>query len=271
MMPGWGGDEDFYIGWQDQPPPGVRRALFGAARALLVLAALVALLLAWGQGPIRGGVFEYGVEREFEGLLSERPAPSLRVERPGRLAALGAQTVPIVSRWLLVAPGKHGAQELIAGLDGRRVRARGTLVYRDDETMLELSGRPQLDEPARTDDSGGEPAGAHAPIPLGRVTLSGEIVDSKCYFGVMVPGEGRSHRACAIRCLSGGIPPVFRVRTDDGGELCLLLVGRDGRALNAEILQRVAEPLRITGEVERLDDLRVLRAEPAEFEAASSP
>jgi len=268
MMPGWGGDADFYIGWQGQPPPGARRALFAAARALLILAAAVALLLAWGQGPLRGGAFEYGVEREFEGLLSERPAPSLRVERPGQLAALEGQDVPLISRWLLVAAGKHGAHELIAGLDGRRVRAQGTLVYRNGETMLELSGRPHELDPVDAHAASIAFAAA-APIALGRVTLVGEIVDSKCYFGVMVPGEGRSHRACAIRCLSGGIPPVFRVRTVDGGELCLLLVGRDGRALNAEILERVAEPLRITGEVERQDDLLVLRAEPAEFEGAS--
>jgi hypothetical protein len=259
MMPGWGGDADFYIGWQDPPPPGARRALFAAARTLLVLAAVVALLLAWGQGPLRGGAFEYGVERSFEGLLSEGPAPCLRVKRDGQLAD--------VSRWLLVAPGKHGAHELVAGLDGRRVRATGSLVYRDGQTMLELSGRPLELDPVGAP---AEPAASAAAafVALGRVTLVGEIVDSKCYLGVMVPGEGRGHRACAIRCLSGGIPPVFRVATDDGDELCLLLVGRDGRALNAEILPRVAEPLRITGEVERQDDLLVLRAEPAEFEAA---
>jgi hypothetical protein len=199
--------------------------------------------------------------------------PTLRVERPGRVAGLDGAPVPIVSRWLLVAPGKHGAQALIADQDGRRVRARGTLVYRDGQTMLELSGRP---EPllSGADSGRAESAGAEADageetaaIPLGPATLTGQIVDSKCYFGVMVPGEGRAHRACAIRCLSGGVPPVFRVRTLDGGELCLLLVGRDGRALNAEILPRVAETLRISGEVERLDDLLVLRAEPAEFEA----
>ena len=263
MMPAFGGD-DFYIGWQDPPPPGVRRTLMSATRLLLAVAAGVAVLLASMQGPLRGGRFEFGVEREIEGVVSEHPAPSLRVARPGRVEGLD-ESVPVVSRWLLVAQGKHGAQELVAGLDGRHVRARGSLVFRDGQTLLELSDRPQDLDPVAASVLSIAPPGTSATLPLGRVTLQGEIVDSKCSFGVMVPGEGRAHRACAIRCLSGGIPPVFRVRTEDGGALCLLLVGRDGRALNQEILDRVAEPLTITGEVERHDDLLVLRAEPAEF------
>jgi hypothetical protein len=268
MMPGMPGD-DFYIGWQDPPPQSVRRTLVGATRLLLALAAGLAVLLATVQGPLRGGRFEFGVEREFEGVMSERPAPSLRVTRPGRIEGLDAAAVPVVSRWLLVAQGKHGAQELVAGLDGRRVRARGSLVYRDGQTLLELGGRPQDLDPVAAAVLSIAPPGAAAPLPLGHATLRGEIVDSKCSFGVMVPGEGRAHRACAIRCLSGGIPPVFRVRAEEGGELWLLLVGRDGRALNREILDRVAEPLQITGEVERHDDLLVLRAEPAEFVSAA--
>ncbi|HZM00926.1 MAG TPA: hypothetical protein VFD43_11815, partial [Planctomycetota bacterium] len=190
------------------------------------------------------------------------PAPSLRVGPPGQLSVLPDGAPPAVTRWLLVARGKHGAQELVAGLDGQAVRARGSLVYRGGQTLLELSGRP---EPLS---AAGAPDDSPAPLRLGSVTLVGEIVDSKCSFGVMVPGEGRAHRACAIRCLSGGVPPVFRVPTDDGSTLCLLLVGRDGRALNREILDRVAEPLSITGEVERHDDLFVLRAEPGEFQPA---
>ena len=44
---------------------------------------------------------------------------------------------------------------------------------------------------------------------LDTFTLIGEIVDSKRYLGVMNPGNGKVHRDCAVRCLSGGIPPIF--------------------------------------------------------------
>ena len=36
---------------------------------------------------------------------------------------------------------------------------------------------------------------------LGPVELTGEIADSKCWLGVMNPGEGTVHRDCARRCL----------------------------------------------------------------------
>lgn len=40
------------------------------------------------------------------------------------------------------------------------------------------------------------------------MTLEDEIIDPKCYFGV-IPGKGKIHRSCAIRCISDGIPPVL--------------------------------------------------------------
>jgi len=62
---------------------------------------------------------------------------------------------------------------------------------------------------------------ARKPVPMGRDRAVGqsfaqqkpvgEIVDSKC-LGVMTPGQLTTHRACAIRCISGGIPPVLHVR-----------------------------------------------------------
>jgi hypothetical protein len=41
---------------------------------------------------------------------------------------------------------------------------------------------------------------------LGERILIGEIVDTKCFLGVMNPGEGKVPRECAALCLSGGIP-----------------------------------------------------------------
>ena len=101
-----------------------------------------------------------------------------------------------------------------------------------------------------------------AQVPLGRQRLRGEIVDSKCYFGVMKPGQGKAHRDCAVRCISGGAPPAFVVRAagPEGGErtLILLLVGSDGSSIGSRILDLVAEPVEIEGEVSRLGDQLVL-------------
>ena len=100
---------------------------------------------------------------------------------------------------------------------------------------------------------------------LGRQTLVGEIVDSKCWLGVMNPGALTPHRACAIRCISGGVPPVLLVRQKSGPPVYLLLVSASGKPVNKEVLALVAEPVAITGEVERQGDLLILRADPSTY------
>ena len=100
---------------------------------------------------------------------------------------------------------------------------------------------------------------------LGPVTLRGEIVDSKCYLGVMNPGNGKVHRDCAVRCISGGAPPAFVARDAEGDSRVLLLVGSDGRQLNREVLSFVAEPIEVTGELLRSGANLILKAEPSRF------
>ena len=91
----------------------------------------------------------------------------------------------------------------------------------------------------------------------------GEIIDSKCYFGVMKPGRGKPHRACAARCISGGVPPVLLITDRRGERRYLLLVGANGQALSTELVPLVAEPVEVEGEVVRSGDLWYLRADPA--------
>ena len=111
----------------------------------------------------------------------------------------------------------------------------------------------------------GATTGLPQAMPLGKQTLVGEIVDSKCFLGVMNPGQLPPHRACAIRCISGGVPPVLLVRQKDGPAIYLLLVSAEGKPVNKQVLDKVAEPLKITGEVERQGELMILRADPATY------
>ena len=103
---------------------------------------------------------------------------------------------------MLVAPGKHGADTLVAAFEGKHVRLQGQLIYRDGQTMVEIDPKT-ITAMEPTENPALETAD------LGTATLTGEIVDSKCYLGVMNPGRGKVHRDCAARCLSGGIPPAF--------------------------------------------------------------
>ena len=100
---------------------------------------------------------------------------------------------------------------------------------------------------------------------LGEQTLVGEIVDSKCYLGVMNPGDGTTHRECAVRCISGGVPALFVVRAAEGRSAALWLTTADGVAVGREVLPFVAKPVEIAGEVTREGDQLYLRADPGKY------
>src|SRR5437016_9462632 len=120
-----------------------------------------------------------------------------------------------------------------------------------------IETKPEWIQPAE------KPSATSAPpqsTSLGNLTLVGEIVDSKCFLGVMNPGQLAPHRACAIRCISGGVPPVLLVRQKDGPPIYLLLVSAGGKPVNQQVLNVVAEPLEITGEVEQRGELLIMRA-----------
>ena len=67
---------------------------------------------------------------------------------------------------------------------------------------------------------------------LGITKIKGEIIDPKCYFGVMKPGEGKPHRDCAIRCILGGISPMLAVKNEKGEANYYLLASSDGGSIN---------------------------------------
>lgn len=245
--------DEFYIGYLDRAPPRtaghVRRVVIGLVALLLVVAGA----LAATQRPFAPAFFDFGNLRSWRGTVVLEPHPALLIEHP---TGAGHSRVP------LVGPFKSGAGPLVDAAAGRVVELRGTLIARDGQSMIEvdadeasvrvLEGRPPT-RPAEVD-------------PLGEVTLRGEIVDSKCFLGVMNPGETKVHRACATRCVSGGIPPVLLVRDNAGRPTYFMLVGAEGEMVNDHVLDLIAEPVEITGTVELHDDLLVLRADPASYQ-----
>lgn len=250
-------NDEFYIGWEDKAAPGIGRTVRKAVIALLALAVIAPIGLALAQRMIGASVFEWGVEKEFAGILKAAPYPHLLVPRPGT-AEEGAR----FSTYYLVAPWKFGLKpEAIAPFDEQSVTLKGTLIYRGNQTMIET--KPEWIA-VSTNALSRARMGA-ASQSLGEQTFTGEIVDSKCFLGVMNPGQLTPHRACAIRCISGGVPPVLLVRQKDGPPLYLLLVSVEGKPVNQQVLPLVAEPVEITGQVERQGDLLILRADPASY------
>ena len=252
-------NDEFYIGWQSNAPPGIGSRVQRAVVFLLALTVVLGVLLALTQRTIGVSVFEWGTVKEFSGVLRAQPYPHLLVPRPG---ASDGQTA--FSSYYLVKPFKFGFDpETAHRLDGETVSLKGTLIYRGNQTMIEVMG--DSIKPLDSPESHLATAPAAKLVSLGQQTLIGEIVDSKCYLGVMNPGALTPHRACAIRCISGGIPPVLLVRQTIGAALDFLLVSRDGRPVNKQVLNLVAEPVEITGEVERQGELLILRADPATY------
>ena len=249
-------NDEFYIGWEAKAAPAIGKTVRKAVIGLLLLALIAAALLAISQQMIGTSVFEWGTVKKFSGVLKLEPYPHLLVPRPG---ATGAQ--PGFSTYYLVAPFKFGLdREKLSALDGKNVSLQGTLIYRGNQTMVEAL-------PDSIKAAGQQPPSHDglATIGLGRQTLFGEIVDSKCFLGVMNPGQLIPHRACAIRCISGGIPPVLFVNQKDGPAIYLLLVSAGGKPVNQQVLDLVAEPVQITGDIERQGDWLILRAEPTTY------
>jgi hypothetical protein len=100
------------------------------------------------------------------------------------------------------------------------------------------------------------------------VELRGEIVDSKCYLGVMNPGDGKVHRDCAARCISGGIPPALVARDRDGRVRLVPITGPGGVSINARVLPYVAEPVFVRGSLFRLGHQLRIEAAPENIRRA---
>ena len=234
-------NHEFYVGYVARMPRAITAFIRRRVLLLLLLSAVLALFLAASQQPSAEAVFEYGSPRTFRGVIREAPVPSIHL-------ASGNSA-------LLVAPGKHGASTLVSGLDGRMADLRGTRIERDGIRMIEiLPGSIHAEGVARS-----------APPPwtrTGPIELTGEIVDSKCYLGVMKPGEGYLHRACAIRCISGGVPPALLAFDAHGARRLFVLTGRDGLPVNRHLLDYVGRPVKVLGELLRSGERLRLEIDP---------
>ena len=248
--------DEFFVGYLPMPP---RLARFARAAAVSTTCAFggLAAIIASAQKPLGQGEFDFAHESSYRGLLAATPVPGLWPQATGAEAG-----TPLTGAFIpLVGEGKHGApKDLLESGSGRVVELSGRRIERHGQQLIEVAaGGPVATSGAATV----EPPPA---LPLGRQRLRGEIVDSKCYYGVMKPSAGKAHRDCAVRCISGGAPPAFVVRSPAGdGEriVVLLLVGGGGQSIAADILDLVAEPVEIEGEVSRLGDRLVLVADPA--------
>lgn len=240
--------DEFYIGYLDHSPPGLSRWLRNFLWVGAVLLVVGVGLLAARQTPAEPGRFDFGQTPEWEGVLFETPLPRLAVTVDGG-----------TRQYLLVGAGKFGLPAFAQGHNGQRVRFRGTLIEQGPARMLELNDPGSFQVMGPGDTQGDRDAS------LGSASLRGELVDTKCYFGVMRPATGKVHRGCAVRCLSGGVPPGLLVRDGSGNGVVILLVGADGSPLQFNV-QWAARSVRAEGELHLRDNLPILQVRQLQLE-----
>ena len=234
--------DDFFVIWRDADGGAQRGWLRGVVIALAMLVVATAAVLVLLQGSVADDArFEFGTTGEYTGVLVGDPVPLL---------------VTTEQTYFLVNPFKYEFDpEVQQRLDGRSVRLTATLIERGERAMLEVVEVTVVEVSS---------VAAELPerVPLGASQIAGEIVDSKCYLGVMNPGHLKPHRACAINCLRGGIPPVLLSRDDSGATMQTVLVSGDDQLLRDWVLGFVAEPVEVRGQLEQLGDLRLLTVVP---------
>lgn len=251
-------EEEFYIGYLPAAPSGLARRIRSIVLILTLGVAALAFLAAFSQNPIDKGRFEFGILRTFEGVFYADPVPRLRMSLPeGKNPSSDAVT------YLLVGAGKAGIPDEVRSHDGEKIRFNGSLIERENMLMIEMNdlsslevlGEPSSEESRNTTET------------LGKVTLTGEIVDTKCYFGVMRPATGKVHRACAIRCLEGGVPPGLLVRDEEGNGVVFMLAAPEGGTFDFDP-QWAAIEVRVKGLLELENNVPILRVERMEMTAA---
>lgn len=251
-------NDEFYIGWMQQAPKSfaawIRKYLF----LLLPIIIVLGILLALSQKQFGSGNFEFGTLTEVKGIYFNEPVPNIKIVNGKDIWGNESYiTVP------LIGFGKHGADGVIAdlekekniSLEGNEIVMKGTLLYNDGKLLMQIDAN---DKPLIEVNGTKTNTVFDAPKEIGMLDVKGEIVDPKCFFGVMKPGEGKPHKDCAIRCILGGIPPVLKVANDEGKQNYYLIVGEHGENMNEAVQDYVASQVNIHAKAVEYGDWVVL-------------
>jgi len=252
-------NSEFYIGWQPKSPKSFAKHTRMVLFVLVTIVIAAGVLLSLQQKRFSTASFEFGQLTEIKGIYQNFPVPSVKVMT--KQDASGNSTYLTIP---LVGYGKFGAEGTIAqlekekniSLDKKEITIKGTLLYSDGKTLL------QIDKNDKPLINVGDASSAQIIInnikELGTVELTGEVLDPKCYFGVMKPGLGKPHRDCAIRCIAGGMSPVFYVRNEKGEAGYYLILDENGNKMNDDLKDYIADPVSLKAKAVQYDDWVVL-------------
>lgn len=244
--------DEFYIGYSEETPAKTKRSVRIFVVAGLIILGLIATVFAISQNPFKNATFELTTATKITGVYHELPYPMLKVKT-------GEDSFKNI---LLIGFGKSGANPYLdkireeePNLTGYQLSIEGNLIYYNGQTLLQITDEEKVSLLESVDRS---------LLPRFRglakeILLKGEIIDPKCYFGVMKPGYGKIHRSCAVRCISGGIPPMLATTDANNISAYYLITDSKGNALHSEVLPYVGKPSEIKGSVVQMEDWYQLR------------
>lgn len=235
----------FFVGY-GSAPRSITKFVMRVVLALLAFTFVLAYALAWSVQERGGSGFGGGLK--VQGRVANLPYPVVQV--------FPNKKYPKGHVLLIAGGGKQGMGATVEKLKGKSLEVRGYLLKRGDiETIVtDTPGHYKvIDEVAKIE--------ALKPEPLGKWRIAGEICDGKCYSGVMRPGRGIAHKACANLCIAGDQAAVFATVRPIKGASFLLLADKDGKLPPKTMYDYVALPVELEGEVVRYGDLLVFKAD----------
>lgn len=263
----------FFIGWAKN-----NKMLFTTTRLSAIAASIfiliIGVVLSNSQKKLSGFAIDYDNVKKMEGWLSVMPVPNLKV-----IDGRDGYGNPVYKTILLMDAFKFGAdavvKKVLNGDSVKYVRLTGYLnsniigCIDSSKDCVELCSQciiGNTNNPVMEIENGQYSFHAiKAPVAssvnissLGMQTLHGEIIDPKCYFGAMNPGQGKPHLSCAARCISGGIMPVLKYEVNNQNKYAVL-VGLSGEKINIDVLNFIGVPVEIKGNLSAMDGWGILK------------
>ena len=267
-------DKHFFIGWESANLGIQSRFALNIAITMMGIALLIGVVFTINQQKITPYKIDYSQIKQMKGWLTKEPVPMLTI-----ITGKDETGNPVFNSILLVDALKKGADNTIS-----------SYLKNNKNSYVEITGYLSSNPLSCGTDSGSckdrcsqcltgtlttplmeiengifsikqkqPPAGIKAQTKLltGKdFTITGEIIDPKCYFGAMNPGYGKPHLSCAVRCISGGIMPVLKY-TENGKEQFAVLLSATGKPVNKQVLSVIGLPVKITGKLSSMNNWQI--------------
>ncbi|MDH7447760.1 hypothetical protein [Aquimarina sp. 2201CG14-23] len=257
-------EDDFFVGYLDNVSSKTKKTVKNFVLLGLLGILIIAVVFAFSQNTFKNSSFELTTNTKIMGVYHEMPYPMLKVKTDENS----------FKNILLIGFGKYSAnpflkkiREEVSELSGSMLSIEGNLIYYNGKTLLQITS----DEKVTLIEKANPKRLPETQALVTDMELKGEIVDPKCYFGVMKPGKGKIHRSCAVLCISGGIPPVLATNDENNISEYYLITDQKGNPIHKDILPYVGKPSLVTGNVVQVEDWYQLRIDVSNIKELNLP